>query len=125
MQVTLTPAGQLIIANGGELITLGTDDALTLFGRLSGILPSMPAPELYRTDEGDKSTWACPHCGRRIIGVSDLIEYDSHQAESDADVDGDSVYVSQAETTRETMAFLCGHCRKVVTVPGEMSVNFS
>lgn len=118
-------AGNLFVRSGDDVVELTVDEALALFGRLSGLLPSMPAPELRRgQDEDGADVWVCPHCEAELNEDGDVIEYDSHQGESFAELDGDDLHVHQVDTTRETMAYLCGRCRRVVDVPGEISVNW-
>jgi hypothetical protein len=121
MLVTRTEAGTLVVRSGDDAVELNTDEALALFGHLSGHLPMMPAPEITR----DGEHWKCPHC-TVVLGYDegDVIEYDSHQGESSAEFDGDNLYVSQVDTERATMAWMCGHCRRVVTVPGEIEVTW-
>jgi hypothetical protein len=125
MLVQVNAAGCLQITSGDDVVELATDEALALFGRLSGLLPGMSAPELRRgQDEDGEDVWVCPHCEAELIEDGDVIEYDSHQAESAAGFDGDSLHVSQGDTERATMAWLCGRCRRVVDVPGEVEVTW-
>lgn len=121
------PVGECVrIVQGDAVVDLSVDEALALFGKLSGILPMMAAPELFRGRAEDGAEyWTCPHCRAALAEDGDLIEYESHQAEQFADVEGDDVYVNQGDTERATMAWMCGKCRRVVTVPGEMSVVWS
>lgn len=116
MLITQTDTGTLLVVSGDDSIELTADDALTLFGRLHQHLPALAAPELVWT-----VGWACPHCA---ADDGSLIEYDSHQGENEAEIDGNHLHVSQQDTTRDTMTFLCGHCRRVVGIPDEIDIDW-
>lgn len=127
----------LVVAGDGDdtgvgALWLDVDQALDLFGRLSGLLPDLAktAPELrrhpfIREDDGEaEESWVCPRCDH-TIAHEELVELDSHQGWNTGDLDGDSLYIVQGQTELATMAFLCDHCRKTVSIPGEIEVTWS
>lgn len=129
MHVNVNAAGLLTIADGGELVALTTADALDLFERLSGLLPTMPAPELRSAqDEDGNEVYVCPSCEREHLfdqAEPSLIEVDADVRHNDAFVveQGD-VHSVQGEQDYATMLFLCGYCEKPVSLPGSADVTW-
>lgn len=133
INIRITEHGTLEIASPVEDATvhLTTADALELFERLSGLLPTLPAPELLRGQdaEGNDAALVCPHqgCGGTHLydqAESTLVEVDADVRHNDAYVteDGD-VHVEQGDSEYTTMLFLCGYCLKPVDL-GDAEVTW-
>lgn len=125
--VTTPPKG----TDPGRSVVLTTADAVDLLGRLTGLIPTMPAPELinaHADPEDAPDSYLCPHCtGVHVFDQLEpsLIEVDADVRENDALVveEGD-VHVAQGDQEYATMAFLCGYCHKPVSLPEDTPVTW-
>lgn len=131
LHTSTTPSGLLTIGDGGNVVTLTTEDALELFERLTGLLPTMPAPTLilgYDHPADGPDSYVCPHCAR----VHPFDQAEPSLTEVDADVRHNDAFVGeegavhavQGEQEYATMLFLCGYCGKPVSLPEDTDVTW-
>lgn len=132
INIRITEHGTLEIASPVEdaAVHLTTADALELFERLTGLLPTLPAPELRRGQNAEgNDVLVCPRCdGEHLYDQAEpsLIECDADLRRNDAYVteDGD-VHVVQGDGEYTTMLFLCGYCLKPVDPPEDADVTWA
>lgn len=131
VRAKIVNGGLLVHAELGGRIELTTADAVELLGQLTGLIPTMHAPELILAyadpEKSPVDSYLCPHCA----GVHPFDQAGPTLTEVDADVrhndayvtDDGGVWVKQGEKNYATMIFLCGFCRGPVSLPTDTEVT--